>query len=54
MSSILGLAPTLPFIKNGQLKALAVTGEKRTPTLPNLPTVSETIPGVTTLQCSGW
>ena len=51
--AILGLAPTLPFIKNGQLKALAVTGEKRTPTLPNVPTVSETIPGVTTLQWFG-
>ena len=51
--AILGLAPTLPFIKSGQLKALAVTGEKRTPTLPNAPTVGETVPGVSTLQWFG-
>ena len=51
--AILGLAPALPFIKNGQLKAIAVTGEKRTPALPNVPTVSETLPGISTLQWFG-
>lgn len=51
--AILGLAPVLPFLRSGQLKALAVTGEKRTPLLPNVPTVSETLPGVTTLQWFG-
>ena len=48
--AMLGFAPVLPFLRNGQLKALAVTGEKRSPLLPNVPTVSETLPGVTTLQ----
>ena len=48
--AVLGLAPVLPFLRNGQLKAIAVTGEKRSPLLPNVPTVSETLPGVTTLQ----
>jgi tripartite-type tricarboxylate transporter receptor subunit TctC len=48
--AMLGLAPALPFLRNGQLKAIAVTGEKRSPLLPNVPTVSETLPGVTTLQ----
>ena len=48
--AMLGLAPVLPFLRNGQLKAIAVTGEKRSPLLPNVPTVSETLPGVTTLQ----
>jgi tripartite-type tricarboxylate transporter receptor subunit TctC len=51
--AVLGLAPALPFIRNGQLKALAVTGEKRTPALPNVPTVGETLPGVSTLQWFG-
>ena len=51
--AILGLAPALPFINNGQLKAIAVTGEKRTPALPNVPTVSETLPGISTLQWFG-
>lgn len=48
--AILGLAPVLPFIKSGQLKAIAVTGEKRSAALPQVPTVSETLPGVSTLQ----
>ncbi len=48
--AVLGLAPALPFLRSGQLKALASTGEKRTSLLPNVPTVSETLPGVTTLQ----
>lgn len=51
--AILGLAPALPFIKSGQLKALAVTGEKRSAALPNVPTVGETLPGVGTLQWFG-
>ena len=48
--AMLGLAPALPFLRSGQLKAIAVSGEKRSPLLPNVPTVSETLPGVTTLQ----
>lgn len=51
--AILGLAPALPFIRSGQLKAIAVTGEKRTPAVPNVPTVAETLPGVSTLQWFG-
>ena len=48
--AILGLAPVLPFLKSGQLKALAVTGDKRSLILPAVPTVGETLPGFTTLQ----
>jgi tripartite-type tricarboxylate transporter receptor subunit TctC len=51
--AILGMAPVLQFLKSGQLKAIAVTGDKRTPLLPNVPTVSETLPGVSTLQWFG-
>ncbi len=48
--AVLGLAPVLPFLKSGQLKALALTGDKRSPILPNLATVGETLPGFATLQ----
>ncbi len=52
--AVLGLAPALPFIKAGRLKALAVTGDKRSPALPGAPTVAESgVPGFTTLQWFG-
>ncbi|MEO5701460.1 MAG: tripartite tricarboxylate transporter substrate binding protein [Casimicrobiaceae bacterium] len=51
---ILGLAPVLPFIKAGKLKAIAVTGDKRTSVLPDVPTVAESgLPGFATLQWFG-
>ena len=37
------LAPALPFIQGKKLKALAVTSRQRSPTLPDVPTVAETI-----------
>lgn len=36
-----GLPPTLPHIKSGRVRALAVGGEKRSPAVPQLPTVKE-------------
>jgi tripartite-type tricarboxylate transporter receptor subunit TctC len=50
---MLGLAPSLPYIKSGQLKAIAVTGLKRSPILPDTPTVSDTLAGIFTLQWFG-
>jgi tripartite-type tricarboxylate transporter receptor subunit TctC len=41
----------LPQIKAGKVKALAVTGVKRSPLLPALPTIGETLPGY---SASGW
>jgi tripartite-type tricarboxylate transporter receptor subunit TctC len=35
----------LPQVQNGNLRALAVTSLKRSPLVPNLPTVAETLPG---------
>ena len=32
---------SLPFVKNGRLRGLAVSGSKRSPLLPELPTISE-------------
>ena len=39
------LLPVTPHIGTGRLRALAVTTEKRWHTLPNIPTVAETLPG---------
>jgi len=36
---------SLPHVKAGQLKLLAVTEESRSPFLPDVPTVAETVPG---------
>ncbi|MBK8526363.1 MAG: tripartite tricarboxylate transporter substrate binding protein [Rubrivivax sp.] len=35
----------LPMAKDGKIRALAVTTEKRSPAAPELPTVAETVPG---------
>ncbi len=35
------MAPAVPLIQAGQLRALAVTGDKRSPTLPDIPTMAE-------------
>jgi tripartite-type tricarboxylate transporter receptor subunit TctC len=39
------LAPALPHIKAGKLRALGVTSEKRSPALPEVPAIAETLPG---------
>jgi tripartite-type tricarboxylate transporter receptor subunit TctC len=36
---------TLQYVKAGQLRALGVTGAKRSPMAPDLPTIAETLPG---------
>ena len=43
-----GLAPA---IQSGQLVALAIGAAKRLPSVPDLPTISEAVPG---LIASGW
>ena len=35
------LGPALPFIKTEKVRAIALGGEKRSPLIPNLPTISE-------------
>ena len=44
--SFLGIPSSLPFIKDGKLRGLAVTGMQRSPELPGVPTVHEAgLPG---------
>jgi len=47
------LSASLAHIRAGKLRALAVTGEKRHPSLPNVPTVSETLPGFLSTPWNG-
>ena len=43
----------LPYVKSGQLNALAVGEPQRMPSLPDLPTVAETLPGFDTAAWEG-
>lgn len=39
------ILPVLPHIKAGKMRAIGVTSLKRSPVLPDVPTVAETLPG---------
>jgi tripartite-type tricarboxylate transporter receptor subunit TctC len=45
------VASALPHIRDGRVKALGVTSLTRSPLLPNLPTVADTVPG---FESSTW
>ncbi len=47
-----GILPSsIGYIRNGQLRALAVTTAKRSPALPDVSTIAETVPGY---EASAW
>ena len=50
-ATIVALSVAHPHIKAGKLTALAVTSAKRSPLLPDLPTVGETFAG---FEAQGW
>jgi tripartite-type tricarboxylate transporter receptor subunit TctC len=51
---VLGMAPVLPHLKAGKLKALAVTGSTHSALLPDVATVAESgLPGFATIQWQG-
>jgi tripartite-type tricarboxylate transporter receptor subunit TctC len=39
------IPPTLALVRDGRVRALAVTGDKRSAVLPDVPTIGETVPG---------
>src|SRR3954468_8329386 len=43
--TIASAVPLIPQVKAGKLRGLAVTGPKRAAAMPELPTISETVPG---------
>ncbi|HWP12095.1 MAG TPA: tripartite tricarboxylate transporter substrate binding protein [Ramlibacter sp.] len=50
--SFVAPAAALPFLKNGQLKAIAISGEKRLPAMPQVPTFAEA--GLAEFQSRIW
>lgn len=49
--TIFGFSGLYPYVKDGRLRGLAVTGRQRAPNAPDIPTFSETVPGYEAL---GW
>jgi tripartite-type tricarboxylate transporter receptor subunit TctC len=47
------LGSVLPFIRAGKVRALAVTGERRIASLPDVPMMSETLPGFVATPWNG-
>ncbi len=47
-----GMLATYPYVKSGRLRLVAVSGAKRYPTLPDVPTVSES--GVSGFETGSW
>jgi tripartite-type tricarboxylate transporter receptor subunit TctC len=49
----LGMLQTLPHVKTGRVKVIAISSDKRDPALPNTPTVAET-PGFEGFHTGSW
>jgi len=53
--AVVPLATAVPLIKDGRIRGLAITGAKRSPTVPDIPTVAESgVPGFTSTSWQGW
>jgi tripartite-type tricarboxylate transporter receptor subunit TctC len=46
-----GVATAIPHSKDGRIRLIAIGAEKRSPSLPDVPTVAETLPG---FACENW
>jgi tripartite-type tricarboxylate transporter receptor subunit TctC len=51
-SMVNNIAPFVPLLRQGQIRGLAVTTAKRTPAMPDLPTLAES--GLAGFDVSGW
>ena len=48
------LTGAYPFLQSGKIRALAVTAAERSPQLPNVPTVAQSLPGYEVTSFSGF
>ena len=51
---LLGMLQTLPHVKSGRLKLIAVSSEKRIPALPDAPTIGEGAPSLAGFVSGSW
>ncbi|RYF39015.1 MAG: tripartite tricarboxylate transporter substrate binding protein [Comamonadaceae bacterium] len=52
-AAIVGMPPTVAHVKGGKLKALAVTGSRRSSVMPDVPAVAE-LPGLSDYRFTNW
>ena len=53
--AVVPLATAVPLIKDGRIRALAITGAKRSDTVPDVPTIAEAaVPGFASSGWQGW
>ncbi len=51
---VMPMATTLPLVKDGRIKALAIGGAQRSPAMPDTPTIGETIPDFESTSWQGY
>lgn len=51
--SAISLVPTLPQVKAGKLRAIGITTPRRSPLLPDVPPIAETVPGFEVIHWYG-
>ena len=53
--AVVPLATAVPLIQDGRIRGLAITGAKRSPTVPEIPTVAESgVSGFASNSWQGW
>jgi tripartite-type tricarboxylate transporter receptor subunit TctC len=53
--AVVPLATAVPLIADGRIRALGLTGGKRSPTVPDVPTIAEAgVPGFASTSWQGW
>src|SRR3954468_12304185 len=52
--AVVPLATAVPLIQDGRIRALGITGAKRSATVPDVPTVAESVPGFASTSWQGW